>query len=326
VTLPAASSGAGGGPPADPGVTDAVRQVVRSFGWLRWNRRRVVLVRRGEDRFWHALVAALSAEGVSVDDLRLPADDRRLRYRMDSPPLCEVPLAAGDLLVHHDPFLADGGETVCDDVRLLTGAGVGCVSLEFPCGRYAIDRVRASYLRALAAPVDSIRATSEAVRSALAGAVGLVVHSGSSILTVNRPGALLDDHAAPRAGAQILQLPLGESWFLPESGGVNGQVSAVGVGGSVREFAVDRGRIVGQDWAHGPLVEIGVGVNRRADPLPTALAEKAFGRVHLGFGDSALLGGEITHPRHADLYLVAGTRVRLQRADGSVRELADVLG
>jgi hypothetical protein len=304
----------------------AADEVVRALHWLRWDWRRAVLLRRGDDPFWRTLGTRLSEAGADVDRVVVDPDDPRLYYH---PEELGIALAPGDLYLHHDPLMTTDDAGTCGPIRALTRAGVAVVSLEFPHGRFAGERARAAYLRALATPVNELRARAATVREWLAGAHDLTIRCGDHRLTLGSVGAALDDHTAPLTGAQVLQLPLGEVWLLPDSSDVHGRILVDGGRGRLDEVVIAGGQVINRpgepSWRHGPLVEVGIGVNPSAPALPTALTEKATGRLHLGFGDSDLLGGAVRAPGHADLYLAAGARLTCRRTDDRPTDLADVL-
>jgi len=308
-----------------PSVDAAVSHVVRSLTWLTWSWRRVVLVRRGDDRFWERLCESLDRAGVATRDVALPVGDRMPRYHPDALAALEAAPGPGDLVIHHDPCVPAAAAGGCDDVRALLATGAALVALEFPAGPLGGARLREAYLRALSEPVSRVDGSATAAARAIRTACVLAVHTATTRLAIGGAVDVAADRTAPDRGHQVLQLPLGEVWLLPDPAAVTGTVQVQRGQRRTDQLRIEGGHVVGRAWSHGRLVEVGIGLNPRAAALPTALGEKARGRLHLGFGDADLIGGTVTGPSHVDLYLSRDSRLIVTRPGAGPADLGDLL-
>lgn len=289
-------------------VEAACAQVNVAISHLQWGGH-VRLVTRGRDEFWERLAASLRGAH-EVEIVELDADDVDLRYAEQARE-SDWGLKPGTLVIHHDPLRGTGGHATSDDIRGIVARGAACVSLEFPSGRHQDPRVRAAYLRALAHPVSRLKAAARELGATLrAAAAPLEIVSGSSRLTIPDGALVLDDFTVLQRGPQLMQLPLGEVWLLPDPARLEGTLLVDTRGHRTELITIEGGRVCSEGWwGQESAVEIGFGVNPSAIPIPTALMEKWPGRIHVGFGDSMLLGGPRESRRHGDVFLSADSQL-----------------
>ncbi|MEO3797007.1 hypothetical protein ABGB14_42980 [Nonomuraea sp. B10E15] len=281
----------------------------------------VLLVRRGDDPLWTGLPAALRELGMEVGDVRLPARDR-----------CWAPPApdgrgrliaggrayAADVLIYHDPFGPGGAGADLRALYRLLDCGIKVVFVDFPHGMtsaVAADPLRNAYLSALSADVETVVAAGAELRAVLQDSTRLRVRSGNAeVLEVSRPFEVRDDFTSALLDVPVLQLPYGEVWVVAPPESFDGAVElSVGRGGHVRA-RVRRGRLSPEEGFgalpafDAPMVELGIGINKAARWLPpVTLFEKSHGRLHVGFGDSGLIGGRRRERLHFDLPLSRGS-------------------
>lgn len=277
----------------------------------------VVLMRRGDDPLWTGLLPALRELGMEVSDVRLPPQDR-----------CWAPPApddrgrllvggrayAADVLIYHDPFGPGRPGADLQALYRLLDCGVKMVFVDFPHGMtstVAADPLRNAYLSALSADVETVVAAGAELRAVLQDSTQLRVRSGNTgVLEVSRPFEVRDDFTSALLDVPVLQLPYGEVWVVAPPESFDGAVElSMGRGRHIRA-RVRRGRLSREGGAGAlpefdtPMVELGIGLNRAAAWLPpTTLFEKSHGRLHVGFGDSGLIGGRRRERLHFDLPL-----------------------
>jgi hypothetical protein len=308
---------------------EAAEQAVAAVEALRPVPGRMLIVTRGGHPLWAHVVEGCRRRGWSVTHRVLAEDDRRW-----DPPAPDGPGArvrfqgerlACDLVLYHEPFggrgSAGGG---LEALRRLCGGGTAFVGIEFPHGltdpALALA-LEATYLRALAAPVAALRDSAEGLAAALRDADSIEIHfGGGRVLRARRPWNVRTDFGSAESDHPILQLPLGEAWVACPPESVGGDLDVQDGPGTdrLRRFTVDSGRIRRTEEGPAdprPLVEIGFGVNPAARWMPTtALGEKAAGSMHVGFGDSTLIGGGNRDDVHYDLPLPRTARLRLNTA------------
>jgi leucyl aminopeptidase (aminopeptidase T) len=176
--------------------------------------------------------------------------------------------------------------------------------------------------RVMAVDFDLMVARSRAVAELLdKGSVARVTNSDGTDLTLEFGGrkGTADDGDLTVAGA-FGNLPCGEAFISPTGG--NGKVVAAsvarfGISDPPTTLTVEDGRIVAAENGFGPgfierlrsvgelgsnLAELGVGTNDAAILTGQVLEdEKILGTVHVAFGASAGIGGNVTVPIHLDV-------------------------
>jgi leucyl aminopeptidase (aminopeptidase T) len=179
--------------------------------------------------------------------------------------------------------------------------------------------------RAMAIDFDLMTARSQSVAKLLdAGSTARITCPRGSNLTLDlggRPG-IADDGNLTKRGA-FGNLPCGEAFIAPVGGegtAVASSLGPIGVSEEPATLTVHEGRIVdaqggrGPEWfprltAHGDLgtnlAELGVGTNERAQLTGNVLEdEKILGTIHVAFGASAGIGGNVTVPIHLDVVVL----------------------
>jgi leucyl aminopeptidase (aminopeptidase T) len=122
-------------------------------------------------------------------------------------------------------------------------------------------------------------------------------------------------------------LPCGEGFISPSGGEgtivVAGTIATLGVTEEPATLTIDNGRLVGAQGGEGPkllellegagelgtnLAELGIGTNDNAQLSGHVLEdEKILGTVHVAFGASAGIGGEVSVPIHLDAVILEPT-------------------
>lgn len=145
--------------------------------------------------------------------------------------------------------------------------------------------------------------------------------AGTNLTAQIRPELVTNDSGFFEAG-EIGNLPAGEVFFPPVLESANGTVV---IDGSIADDSLDSpitleivdGKITSFmggtaatnlekkliHFGEGgvTVAEIGIGTNKAANISPNLLeAEKAYGTVHIAFGNSSAMGGEIDVPIHID--------------------------
>ena len=179
--------------------------------------------------------------------------------------------------------------------------------------------------RAMAVDFDLMAARSRAVAALLDdGRVAHVTCPRGSQLTLEiagRPG-VSDDGDLTEPGA-FGNLPCGEGFIAPLSGEgriVASSLAPLGLSEQPATLTVHEGRIVSAQDGCGPqflelltahgeqgtnLAELGVGTNDRARLTGNVLEdEKLLGSIHVAFGASAGIGGNVSVPIHLDVVIV----------------------
>jgi leucyl aminopeptidase (aminopeptidase T) len=185
--------------------------------------------------------------------------------------------------------------------------------------------------RVMGADMAELRRRGRVVADILdAGDEALITCANGSELTLTIEGrkAVPDNGELTEPGA-FGNLPCGEGFVSPrhDAGGgtlfVDGTIASIGIPGEPVELSVVDGALVGatgemgeellrQLHAAGPdghrVAELGVGTNERAILTGELLEdEKILGTVHVAFGASAGIGGEIQVPVHLDCVVMKPT-------------------
>jgi leucyl aminopeptidase (aminopeptidase T) len=179
--------------------------------------------------------------------------------------------------------------------------------------------------RVMAVDFDTMAARSKAVAAVLdSGTRARVTCPRGTDLELaldGRPG-ISDDGELSARGA-FGNLPCGEGFVAPAYGEgtvVASSVAPLGISVDPARLTVAEGRVVAADGGLGPrfielllahgelgtnLAEFGVGTNDRARLTGNVLEdEKILGTVHVAFGASAGIGGNVSVPIHLDVVIV----------------------
>jgi leucyl aminopeptidase (aminopeptidase T) len=185
--------------------------------------------------------------------------------------------------------------------------------------------------RVMSFDVDELRRRGRAVAEILdAGSEARITCANGSDLMLNLEGRV----ATPDTGeltepGTFGNLPPGEGFIAPrhDAGGgrlfVDGTVASIGIPAAPIELTVEDGALLGatgeigeelmrQLRAAGPdgtrVAELGVGTNEKAILTGELLEdEKLLGTIHVAFGASAGIGGEIQVPVHLDCVVMKPT-------------------
>jgi leucyl aminopeptidase (aminopeptidase T) len=185
--------------------------------------------------------------------------------------------------------------------------------------------------RVMSADMTELRRRGHAVAEILnAGTEARITCANGSDLTLNIEGreAIPDNGELQEPGA-FGNLPCGEGFISPhhDAGGgtlvVDGVIGSIGIPDEPVELTVEDGALVagtgemGQELVRqlevaGPdgtrVAELGVGTNEKARLTGELLEdEKILGTVHVAFGASAGIGGEIQVPVHLDCVVMKPT-------------------
>lgn len=185
--------------------------------------------------------------------------------------------------------------------------------------------------RVMSADMGELRRRSNAVAEVLTGASeARITCPNGSDLTLNLDGrtAIPDSGELTEPGA-FGNLPCGEGFIAPhhDAGGgtlvVDGIVASIGIPDPPTELTVEDGALVDATGPVGEelmrqltaagadgtrLAELGVGTNEKAVLSAELLEdEKILGTIHVAFGASAGIGGEIQVPVHLDCVVMKPT-------------------
>jgi leucyl aminopeptidase (aminopeptidase T) len=183
-------------------------------------------------------------------------------------------------------------------------------------------------VRVMAIDFDTMAGRSNAVAALLDGArearVTCPLGSDLRLNLEGRPG-LPDDGRLTEAGT-FGNLPAGEAFIAPVGGEgtvVASSLSPLGLSDEPATLTVRDGHIVAAEGGLGPeylallqahgekgtnLAELGVGTNDRAQLTGNVLEdEKILGTVHVAFGASAGIGGNVSVPIHLDVVVLDAT-------------------
>lgn len=173
-----------------------------------------------------------------------------------------------------------------------------------------------------------------AVRSGSLAA--LLTESDSAHITCARGSDLTVDLGGRRGIADAGQLsargafgnlPCGEAFTAPRGGDgtlvVAGTIASLGLADEPTTLTIEDGRLVDARGGMGPrllallrsagdlgtnLAELGIGTNDRARLTGNVLEdEKIFGTVHVAFGASSAIGGDVSVPIHLDAVILEPT-------------------
>jgi len=183
--------------------------------------------------------------------------------------------------------------------------------------------------RVMAVDFDTMAARSRAIaeRLSAAGSAQLTCPRGSDFTfdLTGREG-IADDGALTARGA-FGNLPCGEGFIAPLGGEgrivVAASLASLGMAEEPVTLTVEDGRLVRAENGMGPrfmellqgagergtnLAELGVGTNDRAQLTGKVLEdEKILGTVHVAFGASAGIGGNVSVPVHLDVVILEPT-------------------
>jgi leucyl aminopeptidase (aminopeptidase T) len=185
-------------------------------------------------------------------------------------------------------------------------------------------------VRVMAIDFDAMAARSKAVAALLDGAreahVTCPLGSDLRLNLEGRPG-LPDDGRLTAAGT-FGNLPAGEAFIAPVGGEgtlVASSLAPLGLSDEPARLTVRDGHIVEAEGGLGPeylallqahgekgtnLAELGVGTNDQARLTGNVLEdEKILGTVHVAFGASAGIGGNVSVPIHLDVVVLDATLV-----------------
>ncbi|MDQ5951226.1 MAG: 2,5-dihydroxypyridine 5,6-dioxygenase [Patescibacteria group bacterium] len=178
-------------------------------------------------------------------------------------------------------------------------------------------------MRTLSIDYTPVKELGEKVKTALQEheTINIFSTAGTKLTAKIRPDLVTNDSGFFAAG-EIGNLPAGEVFFPPVLGSANGTVV---IDGSIADDILDSpitleikdGKITSfkggtaaaylekklTQFGEGgiTMAEIGIGTNKAANISQNLLeAEKAYGTVHIAFGNSSAMGGEIDVPIHID--------------------------
>jgi leucyl aminopeptidase (aminopeptidase T) len=183
--------------------------------------------------------------------------------------------------------------------------------------------------RVMAVDFDTMAARSQAVAARLsaAGRARLTCPRGSDFsFDLSTRAGIADDGALTARGV-FGNLPCGEGFIAPLDGEgrivVAATLASLGVTDRPVRLTVEAGRLVQAEDGLGPrflellqaagdggtnLAELGVGTNDRAQLTGNVLEdEKILGTVHVAFGASAGIGGNVSVPIHLDVVILEPT-------------------
>jgi len=185
--------------------------------------------------------------------------------------------------------------------------------------------------RVMSADMTQLRRRGNALAELLtAGNEARITSANGSDLTLNIEGrAGIPDSGELTEPGAFGNLPCGEGFISPhhDSGEgklvVDGVIASIGIPDEPVELTIEDGQLVGatgamgeelmrQLTAAGPdgtrVAELGVGTNEKATLTGELLEdEKLLGTVHVAFGASAGIGGEIQVPVHLDCVVMKPT-------------------
>lgn len=272
----------------------AARATASNILRLVGDRTEAVLVQRGDHALWDALAARLARAGHDVRRVEKPDDDQRWDLTE------HVPAGDRGYLVYHDPFRGDGEVPAgLDALRHAEPAPTVVVAFPHDVSAETLAAVSGHFLRALAEPWYATEFRARSLRS-LIGAHGSVRVDGPGVAVRATVENVRTDYVSAERDHPILQLPLGECWLNIAPGSARGDLAGCDAGVRVDELA-----------------EVGIGVNPASLALATTtLGEKSLGRLHLGFGDNAMIGGTARRDTHVDVVCAGGTGATLEGAPG----------
>ena len=250
---------------------------------------------------------ALAAEAV------LAEMDERATDGTEPPPAIAAAMMASDVIVA--PTTRSLSHTTAR--KRATDSGVRAATLPGVTGEMLA--------RMMAADFDAVAARSRAVADLLtthASAHVSCPRGTDMTLELDGRAGGVDDGRLDSGGA-FGNLPCGEGWIAPLGGSgriVASSVARLGLSDPPAVLTVSDGRLVAARDGLGPellgslqehgeqgcnLAELGVGTNDRATLTGEVLEdEKILGTVHIAFGASAGLGGNVSVPIHLDVVVL----------------------
>src|SRR4051794_4037010 len=185
--------------------------------------------------------------------------------------------------------------------------------------------------RVMSADMAELRRRGHAVADILnaGGEARITCANGSDLILVIEGREAIPDNGELMEPGAFGNLPCGEGFVSPrhDAGGgtlfVDGTLASIGIPDEPVELTVENGTLVGgtgemgeelmrQLEAAGPdgtrVAELGVGTNEKATLSGELLEdEKILGTIHVAFGASAGIGGEIHVPVHLDCVVMKPT-------------------
>ncbi|MFL5891149.1 MAG: aminopeptidase [Solirubrobacterales bacterium] len=185
--------------------------------------------------------------------------------------------------------------------------------------------------RVMSADMAELRRRGHAVADILnaGGEARITCANGSDLILVIEGREAIPDNGELMEPGAFGNLPCGEGFVSPrhDAGGgtlfVDGTLASIGIPDEPVELTVENGTLVGgtgemgeelmrQLEAAGPdgtrVAELGVGTNEKATLSGELLEdEKILGTIHVAFGASAGIGGEIQVPVHLDCVVMKPT-------------------
>ncbi|HWF23876.1 MAG TPA: aminopeptidase [Solirubrobacteraceae bacterium] len=296
-----------------PDLTPAVTTVVR----------RCLDVKPGEnvlvitDAGLRALGDALRDEaGAAGGDAVLAVMDERATDGTEPPPTLAAALAVCDV------FIAPTTRSLSHTTARKRASDAGARGATMP-----------GVTEDMLARVMSVDFETMAARSRAAAAVlskGTTAHitcprGTDLVLDLSEREAIADDGDLTERGA-FGNLPCGEGFIAPLNGegtAVVASLAPLGLSDEPATLTLSRGRLIDAEGGLGPeylarltahgdkgtnLAELGVGTNDRAILTGNVLEdEKILGTVHIAFGASAGIGGNVSVPIHLDAVVLEAT-------------------
>lgn len=282
--------------------------------------RRCLAVKEGEgvvvlvDRATRAIGDALREEAAAAGgDAILTIMDERATDGTEPPPAVAAALAACDV------FIAPTSRSLSHTSARKRATDHGARGATMP------GVTEDMLARVMAVDFDTMAARSKAVAALLDSATRARVScprgTDLELALDGRPG-ISDDGELGAPGA-FGNLPCGEGFIAPAYGEgtvVASSVAPLGISVDPARLTVAEGRLVAAEGGLGPrfielllahgelgtnLAELGVGTNDRARLTGNVLEdEKILGTVHVAFGASAGIGGNVSVPIHLDVVIL----------------------
>ena len=282
--------------------------------------RRCLAVKGGEgvvvvvDRATRAIGDALREEAAAAGaDAILTIMDERATDGTEPPPAVAAALAACDV------FIAPTSRSLSHTSARKRATDHGARGATMP------GVTEDMLARVMAVDFDTMGARSKAVAALLDSGTRARVScprgTDLELALDGRPG--ISDDGELRARGAFGNLPCGEGFIAPAYGEgtvVASSVAPLGISVDPARLTVAEGRLVAAEGGLGPqfielllahgelgtnLAELGVGTNDRARLTGNVLEdEKILGTVHVAFGASAGIGGNVSVPIHLDVVIL----------------------
>ena len=285
--------------------------------------RRCLAVRPGEDVLVitdagvRALGEALRDEAAAAGgDAVLAVMDERANDGTEPPPTLAAALSACDV------FIAPTSRSLSHTTARKRASETGARGATMP------GVTEDMLARVMAVDFETMAARSRAVAALLSqGTTARITCPKGTDLTVDLTGraAIADDGDLTARGA-FGNLPCGEGFISPVGGDGQAVVTSLaplGISDEPATLTLTAGRITAAEGGLGPeylarltahgkngtnLAELGVGTNDRATLTGNVLEdEKILGTVHIAFGASAGIGGNVSVPIHLDSVVLEAT-------------------